>query len=609
MASAITSQTRTMRANDNLVLQVIKSQAGTLSKAILEGVMNSIDQEAENITVSINATTVTIKDDGRGFSGQDVQAVFEEFGKPHPLDEEGFAKDTTFGKFRIGRGQMFAFGKNTWRSANYRMLTDVDNRGLDYTFEDGHEFQPGCVVEIELYEALSLREIQAAADSLTHYCRYTKSNLTVNGVSIANDPAKLKWDVVNEIAYIKKKAVEHRWSSGSGLDIYQQGVFVENIPTSTFGLEGVVVIRQEVSVNFARNQVLRRCPRWKRIEKMLKEEGINAITKKARLTRAEARNFVEEFSGGGGEVSYEAFFETACLPDVTGKMWSPMQFKRLINASAGSSRVMRNADGCILIGFAPKGDREAEKVMLMKKAVVLDEVVLEQLRVDHIKGDKKCGDAALRAICGTDMARVANPLSQDRFNGRLIWCDFKTLLNDESDSADYYRFSADEFTSKEHDFLRCVDTIMRGLDMTINGWQQRQNRASGIGSSRLCGAWTDGATHITFDREFVGNLALEMERDWFRVGLLCAKLYSYNEDSTRSSDVEEGVEFLQSYLRLTEALPDISRQAYQTFITLMNRRVGKLTKSAQNSIHKEAETHATLLMAYQPENQVKPTRN
>lgn len=227
-----------MRAHSNLVLQVIKSQAGTIAKAILEGVMNSIDQAAKNIAVTITAKLVRITDDGRGFAGQIVKDVFEEFGNPHPMDDEGFAKDTVFGKFRIGRGQMFAFGKNTWRSANFRMITDVDKWGLDYDYEEGHPDQPGCIVEIELYDALSLRDIQHTVDQITKFCRYTDRNLVVNGKSVATDPATLKWDVVNDLAYIKKKVVEHRYRNGTGLDVYQQGVFVESLPLSEFGLEG-----------------------------------------------------------------------------------------------------------------------------------------------------------------------------------------------------------------------------------------------------------------------------------------------------------------------------------------------------------------------------------
>lgn len=596
--SKVTTERRTMRAHNNLVLQVIKSQAGTLSKAILEGVMNSIDQEAPNIIVTISADRVRIEDDGKGFAGQVVKDVFEEFGNPHPMDEEGFAKDTKFGKFRIGRGQMFAFGKNVWRSAEFQMTTDIDNMGLEYVYEEGHTFQPGCIVEIELYEALSLREIQNTIDQITRFCRYTESNLMVNGESIALDPAKLKWDVVTPEAYIKKKVVEHRWRGGTGLDVYQQGVFVETLPTSEFGLEGTIVIRQEVSVNFARNQVLRRCKRWKKIAALLKEEGIKDIAKKSKLTRQEARNFVEEFSGGEGGVSYNTFFSTACMPDITGKMWSAEQLLKLINSNAKVPKILRDEDGRLRLGFAAKGDREAEKVMQMRRAVVLDEVVLEQLRVDHIADLAAQGLAAVRAISGLDMTGAAPPNHYDRFRGNLVWRDYRALLED-VDDRDYHRFSADEFTPREDDFLRCAEHIMRSLDSHMHGWQDRENRSVGIGASALSDAWTDGATYITFDREYVSKLDLGMERDWFKVGLQIAKLYAYREDSTKSGDVEEGIEYLQCYADLTKVLPDACRHAYQICVTLMSRRAGKLPKSMQNNINKEAETHAAMLVAYQ----------
>ena len=585
-----------MRAHSNLVLQVIKSQAGTLDKAIGEGFMNSYDQGAKNITIDITSKLVRIVDDGRGFAGQVVKDVFEEFGNPHPMDEEGFAKDTTFGKFRIGRGQMFAFGKNTWRSANFKMVTDVDKWGLDYDYEEGHPNQPGCIVEIELYDALSLRDIQHTVDRLTKFCRYTDRNLVVNGKSVATDPATLKWDVVNDLAYIKKKVVEHRYRNGTGLDVYQQGVFVESLPLSEFGLEGVIVIRQEVSVNFARNQVLRRCARWKKIAQLLKEEGIRSASNKKKLNRQEARNFVEEYAGGGS-VSHDMFYDTACLPDVTGKLWSPHQLYNLIHTRSDAPKILRDADGRVSLCFGPKGDHEAEKVMQLKRAVVLDEVVLEWLHADDIDDPAEQGAAAIKVICEVQPER-GNAQSYDRFRGMLIWADYRLLLED-VDDRDYHRLSPDEYTQREEDFIRCIENVMSHLDYSVNGFNDRENRSAGIGQTDLTKAWTDGASHITFDRNFVASLNLSMERDWFKAGLIVADMYAFTSDSTTEKD--DSVECLQRYAEFTESLPDACRKAYQVFINIMLRRGGKLPKPIQENMMREAEAYAHEQHVYQDE--------
>ncbi|MFK5108744.1 ATP-binding protein, partial [Klebsiella pneumoniae] len=51
-----------------LLRSVIQRQAGSLSKAVLEAVMNSIDAGATRIDVDFDANYVTIKDDGKGFA-------------------------------------------------------------------------------------------------------------------------------------------------------------------------------------------------------------------------------------------------------------------------------------------------------------------------------------------------------------------------------------------------------------------------------------------------------------------------------------------------------------------------------------------------------------
>ena len=104
-------ETRHFRIDHNkLLLDVIRRQAGSLTKAIMEGVMNAVDAGATRCDISVTADTVTITDDGKGFaSKKEIQEWFEVFGAAHSEEE---AK--TFGTFRMGRGQMFAYGVNKW---------------------------------------------------------------------------------------------------------------------------------------------------------------------------------------------------------------------------------------------------------------------------------------------------------------------------------------------------------------------------------------------------------------------------------------------------------------------------------------------------------------
>ena len=61
-------ESRTFRMHDKLLLDVIKKQAGSVQKAVLEGAMNSIEAGASRVEVSVEPTQIRINDDGRGLS-------------------------------------------------------------------------------------------------------------------------------------------------------------------------------------------------------------------------------------------------------------------------------------------------------------------------------------------------------------------------------------------------------------------------------------------------------------------------------------------------------------------------------------------------------------
>src|SRR5690606_17939145 len=114
------AERRTLKMHPHLLWSVIHRQAGTIGKGILEGVMNSVDAGATRCDIILDREHFSIEDDGKGFaSDQEIEDFFETFGTPH---EEGDAK---YGRFRMGRGQMMAFGMNVWHTNNYKMVVDL----------------------------------------------------------------------------------------------------------------------------------------------------------------------------------------------------------------------------------------------------------------------------------------------------------------------------------------------------------------------------------------------------------------------------------------------------------------------------------------------------
>ena len=146
-----TLSTHRFEAHDALLLSVMREQAGTLAKAVQEGVMNSIDAGAGRVDVRTTAMTVEIHDDGGGFASKEaILRCFTIFGLPQEMQEQ---MTKTYGHFRMGRGQMFHYGRNVWRTNTFSMHTDLDARGLDFDVRSGIEPPvPGCRIQIDLYD-------------------------------------------------------------------------------------------------------------------------------------------------------------------------------------------------------------------------------------------------------------------------------------------------------------------------------------------------------------------------------------------------------------------------------------------------------------------------
>jgi hypothetical protein len=241
-----------------LLFDVIKSQAGSLQKALTELVMNSVDAGASSVEITLDRNCFCVKDDGKGFAGRDeIDAFFETFGTPHA---EG---DAVFGRFRMGRGQAFAFARNRWRTGTFEMLVDIQGRGLDYDLITGCEPAVGCTINGDLYERLDPSELLSIARSLAEQCQYLPIPLLLNGKIINRLPESERWTHTDDSAYV-------RVDDSRRLSLFNLGVLVAHYPASEFGVGGVVVSRRQLAVNFARNDVLRsQCPEWRAIRPLL----------------------------------------------------------------------------------------------------------------------------------------------------------------------------------------------------------------------------------------------------------------------------------------------------------------------------------------------------
>ena len=130
--SALESEVRRFQIDPHAIMSLIKAQAGSIEKAMLEAVANSMDAGATRIDVTLDAKRIVIKDNGSGLgSKEDIYKFFEVFGFDHSQ------LGRTVGRFGVGRGQLFCFGVNTWRTNTFQMAIDIKNKGMDYDLATG----------------------------------------------------------------------------------------------------------------------------------------------------------------------------------------------------------------------------------------------------------------------------------------------------------------------------------------------------------------------------------------------------------------------------------------------------------------------------------------
>ncbi|WP_226066775.1 MULTISPECIES: ATP-binding protein [Dickeya] len=239
-----------------IIHHIIYSQAGSIGKAIIELLMNSVDAQAKAVVLSLDRTGFSCVDDGTGFASlDDVINYFGRFGTPH---QEG---DATYGRFRLGRGQIMAHARTVWQSTQWRMRVDTREMGYSYDLDELEERIRGCHITGEWYEPLSDVELVSAVQEIRDLVRYTPVSITLNGAVITRAPALEQWDAEDEFAWYRLKAE-------GAVAIYNQGVLVRHDPGHVWGCGGLIVSKQAVALNVSRTEILRKtCPVWQSISK------------------------------------------------------------------------------------------------------------------------------------------------------------------------------------------------------------------------------------------------------------------------------------------------------------------------------------------------------
>jgi len=451
--------------HSNLLRSVISDQAGSLTKAIVEGVMNSVDAGASKVVIQLTPERFTIEDDGRGIQTlEDLKQCFQYFGTPQ-------TEEKVYGRYRMGRGQLFAFARNTWETGPFRMVVDIRNdTDLGFHLEQDRPASPGCKITGELYNRLNPQSYEETIKDLTQAVAYVAVPVVLNGEAVSRPPTKVKWDLETDDGYFKLSP------SASSFKVYNRGVYVMSESPARLGTGGVFVSKQELRVNFARNEILyEKCLIWPRVRHELVQASLRKALSAPRLTAEQRRHLCEAL----GHATHDRllsrdFLKLKLLTDVTGKVHS-------LDVLLKASRLIVADDKDAAFGAA---------VHRSGKAFVIGRETLEHFG---------CWDGR----------SLLNQLARIFYEGRFREVEVSTLAVDEGARAAAFKvISPEDLNPREKLAWRALDGIWLEFCQKLQALDCGQLRLLHPGQSALRHeAWTDGATMTVINRRLLRKIA------------------------------------------------------------------------------------------------------
>lgn len=533
---------RTLGMHPKLLMDTIKRQAGSLHKAVLEGCMNAVEAESPVVTIEFiqedNESLLQITDKGRGIIDRtEIEEYFETFGTPHTE-----AENVIWKQFRMGRGQLFAFGKNTWRTGPFKMVVDIKNWGLDYELVEGLPEADGCEITIELYDnpiGTQYPSIENFKENIREQIRFFESTVLFNGEQVNTSPSTQSWDFEDDDAY-------YLFNCGTDFSWYNLGAFVMKESAWKRGMHGIGVSKKQLKVNFARNDVQHDCEVFNRMQVVIKQNVIKETKRRTRRTFTDYERRAMLTFLRDGEQGYEGVKMLALIPTAQGKRVT-LDFVR------------KNKQQWT---FAPSGDRLADKMMERGAALMIDEDILEQM-----------GYTGKRAKFFTWLTNIGN----HSFNWKRVeklYTPYEKLSSGISD--EYIVFPDNKLKTTERRILKVLQDS--------SSWS---GRILCLGYSDRANAWTDGRTFICIDRNYLDGLRIGSPRSVNRLMMLGAHELAHDND-TRGTHVH-GPEFYENMVNILES--DDSPTIYNCrFYDAMKRSRIQEKRDAENK--KEAKKKA-----------------
>lgn len=522
-----------------VIHHIIHSQAGSIGKALIELIMNSVDAQAGRLDLVVTQDGFSAQDNGKGFaSREDIVQYFGRFGTPH---EEG---DATFGRFRLGRGQIMAHAVTVWQSQRWQMTVDTQTMGYSYDLEDLATPFPGCSIAGTWYESLGEMELYEVLQELRDLVRYTPLEVFLNGKKITRDPSKEMWQHEDEVAY-------YRFHKEGSVAIYNQGVLVRHDPGAHWGAGGLIVSKKAIGLNVSRTEILRKtCAVWKAIAQqgkvLAKEFAEDTTLRKGENARALAARQMKVATGKALEalVTGEAVFTT--LPGTRH-----LTLAKLLNAGVPVTVMATNEHW----GLMQKG----EAIAYSRQAMVLHPRTAERFEcADAAELEQMIGDIFERlerhASTGGMISWEARRLLQ---NGPPTFLPFSALAASFRQSSQVIpdqrlpahlrrQWTALKWCLENYASLVSSPEAQRYGCGQVFGHARRFHVV--LGESTVADAWTDGQSYIAIHRKEVEKLKSEGLRAAQRIFALVDHELAHAGDSLDATHDEA---FFNRYHDLT----------------------------------------------------------
>lgn len=451
----------------SIVNDLIYRQNGTISTALRELVMNAFDANTDKVEILIWSDGFDIKDNGQGFDDEEsIMRNFKRFGAPHT---EG---DATYGRFRIGRGQVMAFAKTTWHSKCFQMITDIATKDAGFTFVKDAPFYKGCHVHGKFYNPLSSYDLYQAIEDVTKLVRYSPWPVFINQIQV-NVDHNVPWNYEDE-----KVKITFNPKGQIGINLYSQGIFVKELQIYRFGIAADVVTKQALQLNMARNEINENDPLWRHVYDVLRETARKRLGKKNKLTEFERLSLIDQFNCG--DLSFVDIFKLPLLKDVRGKVSS-------FQTQLGKKRPWTVADD--------EQSSVADSISTFGNAFVLSRSELDTWLVDSLE--------ELIEYSQINLGDISDG-NQIRFYLRLLrGVQIEPFSNISNGIRNHY-------TLLLHGELSPIESAQRNaLQYTLNNMCKRLEKVHGeplnkrkvhVGTSHAM-AWTDSSTYVAINRK------------------------------------------------------------------------------------------------------------